>query len=68
MKLFNGIIIPEKPKTSKDKLDMVWAALFNEVPHKFRWVNVQLAFMFGLIGVVIALNGLVLSLVLKIID
>lgn len=54
--------MPDKPKTQKAQIDMLWDACFNHIPSKLKWMNLKInmvltfgAFALALLGIVIAL-------------
>ena len=54
--------IPDKPKSSKGQVDMLWDAVFNHIPTALRamekWNNVRFGFLMGFMALIVALLGI----------
>ena len=50
--------IPAKPKTTKAQIDMIWDALFNEIPHKFKWQDVKINFILVFVALILTMIGI----------
>lgn len=52
--------ITAKPKTTKEQIDMVWVACFNDLPSQITLLDRKFNFTLALLGVIIALVAVVL--------
>jgi len=57
------IEMPAKPDKQKDQIDMMWVALYNHTPHRFRWMDIKMNFLIGLHGLQLALIAIVIALI-----
>ena len=55
-----------RPKNTKELIDKLWFILNNDIPHQFKWLNLQMKFAFGLITIIMGLLGVIISIVLHI--
>ena len=46
--------IPEKPKTTKEQINMIWDALFNSLPHRMRSQDIRINFTLAFMALVLA--------------
>jgi len=46
--------IPEKPKTTKEQIDMIWDAIFNAIPHRFKWQDIKINFILAFLALILA--------------
>ena len=59
--------MPEKPKTEKAKIDLIWDAVFNHLPHLIAniesFTSIRFKFVFAFMGLVLALLGVILGVI-----
>jgi len=53
--------IPEKPKTQKAQIDMIWDAVFNSIAHRLKWQDLKITFILGFMVLVLAFMGLMMA-------
>jgi len=63
MKIFK-IRTPEKPKTTKGQIDMMWDALFNALPHRLQWQDVKINFILTFVALILTGMGILLAITL----
>jgi len=49
--------MPQKPQRQKDQVDMLWDAVFNHLPSKLNWIDIEIKFVFLLLVVILAILG-----------
>lgn len=52
--------MPEKPKTQKEQISMLWEGVFNHIPTQLKWQNVKLNFILAFMGLVLALLAVII--------
>ena len=52
--------IPEKPKTTKDQINMIWDALFNAIPHHLKSQDIRINFILAFMALVLGLMAVML--------
>ncbi len=53
-----SIKIPPKPKTTKGQIEALWTIVTNDIPHRFRWLDIKLNFILVFMAVVLAFLGI----------
>ena len=56
------IDIPEKPETMEEKIDMIWKALFNDIPHQLAWQDNKISFVLTLMAITLAFSGIIATM------
>ncbi len=49
--------VPEKPKSQKDQISMVWDALFNGLIHRVNFQDIKINFILGFMVLILGLLG-----------
>jgi len=57
--------IPQKPKAMKNQISMLWDAVYNHIPTQLSSQRMQMNFIMGILGLIMALNGALIALVLR---
>lgn len=52
--------IPEKPKTQKEQISMLWDAVYNHLPTRLGWIDIKIGFIMGFLGLILALLGVLI--------
>ena len=50
--------IPEKPKTTKEQINMIWDALFNAIPHHLKSQDIRINFILAFMALILAMIGI----------
>lgn len=56
--------LPDKPKTQKAQINMIWDALFNEIPHRLKWQDIKINFILVFVALILTGMGILLAGVL----
>ena len=50
--------LPDKPKTQKGQIDMMWDAIFNAFPHRLKWQDIKINFILTFVALILAMIGI----------
>ena len=63
MNLFKPKVrVPEQPKTQRGMIDMIWRAVFNDIPHELKWQDRKMSFVLWALAGVIGLMSVVVTI------
>lgn len=51
---------PEKPKTTKTQIEMIWSQCFNHIPSRLKWLDLKLNFVLVFMGLILALLAVII--------
>ena len=57
--------LPEKPKTTKEQVSVLWDIVANHLITQVRMNNMKLNFVLGFLGLIMGLIGITIALVIK---
>lgn len=55
--------VPEMPKDNKSILKALWRAVFNDIPHMFCWQDKRIDWLFRLLTILVAMQGIAIGLI-----
>ena len=57
------LVVPEKPKTEKAQISILWDIISNHIIHRLNWQDIKMNFILGLTGLILALCAVMISLI-----